>query len=58
VTASDTGSSCVQIRRNGDRIEIGDTKHPDAKPLSFTQQEMDVFLSGVDRTVFEQFRSE
>jgi uncharacterized protein DUF397 len=56
VTASDSSGTCVRMRRNGDRIEIGDTKTPD-QVLSFTQAEIDVFLAGVDSKVFDQFRT-
>lgn len=57
VTASDTGTSCVKVRRHQGLIEIGDTKDPDGTVLGFTQEEIDVFLEGVRNGVFDGFRS-
>lgn len=40
------GGDCVEMRRNGDRIEVRDSKNPQGAVLSFTRAEFDAWLDG------------
>lgn len=40
------GGDCVEMRRNGDRIEVRDSKDPDGPVLSFRPSEVDAWLDG------------
>lgn len=52
--ASDTGSSCVQQRRNGDRIEIRDSKHPGGPVLTdITLEEFRVWIEAARHGEFD-----
>jgi hypothetical protein len=50
-TASTSGA-CVEVGREGDRILVRDSKHPEQQPLAFTRTEWDVFLAGVEAGQF------
>ncbi len=53
-TASDSHGSCVEVRRNGDRIEVRDTKAHGAGPvLSFTSPEFAAWLDGAKGGEFD-----
>ncbi len=40
------GGDCVEMRRNGDVIQVRDSKHTDGPVLSFTRSEFIAFLHG------------
>lgn len=44
-TYSNTGD-CVELRRNGDVIELRDSKDPDGPVLRYTTSELAAFLKG------------
>ncbi|GAA0918821.1 DUF397 domain-containing protein [Nonomuraea longicatena] len=50
---SDTADGCVVVRRNGDRIEVGDTKPEGLGLLSFTPFEWLCFRKGVEAGQFD-----
>ena len=45
--------TCVEVARIPGRYLIRDTKHPDATPLSFTDDEWDAFVRAVKRDEFQ-----
>lgn len=52
-TASDTGN-CVELRRNGDVVELRDSKdHGDGPTLGFTKAELAAFLDGAKKGEFD-----
>ena len=53
-SASDSNGSCVELRRNGDKIELRDSKHPDGSILKdFTSSELAAFIDGARRGEFD-----
>lgn len=48
-----SGGSCVELRRNGDTVELRDSKHPDGAILRFTNAELDAFLDGARNGEFD-----
>jgi uncharacterized protein DUF397 len=48
------GGSCVQARRQGELIEVRNSKKPDAGTVSFTAAEWDSFLDGAKKGEFDQ----
>ena len=53
-TASNNANGCVEMRRNGDAIEVRDTKQHGAGPvLTFTPAEFSAWLDGATRGEFE-----
>jgi Domain of unknown function (DUF397) len=52
-TASGSNDSCFELRRNGARIELRDTKHRDGQILDdFTPAELAAFIDGAARGEF------
>jgi hypothetical protein len=52
-SASDANGSCVEMRRNGDAIEVRDTKQDGRGPvLSFTAPEFAAWLDGANKGEF------
>jgi len=53
-SASDSGGSCFELRRNGRKIELRDSKHPDGAILNdFTSAELAAFIDGARRGEFD-----
>ena len=53
-SASGDQGSCFELRRNGDRIEMRDSKHPDGSILNdFTSSELAAFIDGARRGEFD-----
>jgi hypothetical protein len=50
---SSNGGQCVEIRRNGESIEIRDSKDRSGPILRFTAAEFDAFLDGARRAEFD-----
>lgn len=51
---SNNGGNCVELRRNGDRVEVRDTKDAGDGPiLRFTRSEFDAFLDGARNGEFD-----
>ncbi len=48
-----SGGSCVELRRNGEIIELRDSKHADGPTLRFTNAELDAFLDGAKNGEFD-----
>ena len=48
------GGSCVEARRQGDLIEVRNSKNPDIATVRFTVEEWDSFLFGAKRGEFDQ----
>jgi hypothetical protein len=40
-------STCVEVARDGDRILMRDSKHPEMAPLAFGEAEWAAFVAGV-----------
>ncbi len=40
------GGDCVEMRRNGERVEVRDSKRPDGPVLAFTAAEFAAWLDG------------
>jgi hypothetical protein len=51
--ASDPNGSCVQLRRNGDAIEVRDSKDPEGPILQFTRAEMAAWIDGAKAAEFD-----
>ena len=49
---SDGGNNCVELRRNGTRIEMRNSNDPNGGILSFTSGEIDAMFDGVDNREF------
>jgi hypothetical protein len=52
-TRSSGEGNCVLLRRNGDVIEVMDSKHPDGAPHRFTPAELAAFLDGAKKAEFD-----
>ena len=53
-SASDTGTSCVELRRHKGMIELRDTKDQGVGPiLKFRSDELAAFLDGAKRNEFD-----
>jgi len=48
------GGSCVEARRNGELIEVRNSKNPSAATVRFTVEEWDSFLFGAKRGEFDR----
>ena len=46
-TRSNGSNGCVELRRNGDSIEVRDSKNPTGPALMFTAGEWGAFTTGV-----------
>lgn len=46
-------SGCVQVRTNGELIQVRDSKNPDEGELTYNQQEWAAFLAGVKAGEFD-----
>ena len=44
--------SCVEVAKVADRYLIRDSKNPEVGPLSFSEDEWDTFVGGVQRGTF------
>jgi hypothetical protein len=54
ISASDSNGTCVEVRRNGEHIEIRDSKDPAGKVLDgFTKPELAAFLRGAREGRFD-----
>jgi hypothetical protein len=51
-TKSNGGSNCVELRRNGDVVELRDSKNPNGPILTFTGSELDAFVDGAGKGEF------
>lgn len=52
-TASDSNGSCFELRRNGDKIELRDSKHPEGSILNdFSSAELAAFIDGASKGEF------
>jgi hypothetical protein len=51
-TKSNDASNCVELRRNGDVVELRDSKNPDGPILTFTGSELDAFADGASKGEF------
>jgi hypothetical protein len=47
------GGDCVELRRNGDLIEVRDGKDPQGPVLRFTRAEFDAWLDGAKKREFD-----
>jgi len=47
------GGSCVEARRNGELIEVRNSKNPAAATVRFTVEEWDSFLFGAKNGEFD-----
>jgi hypothetical protein len=47
------GGNCVEMRREGDTIQIRDSKNPAGPMLTFTPQEIDAWLDGARNREFD-----
>ncbi len=52
-TASDSNGTCVEMRRDGDVIEVRDTKDRTGPVLRFTPGELEAWLDGAKRGEFD-----
>lgn len=56
--ASDEQGSCVEQRRNGDAIEVRDSKDRSGPVLTFTRAEFAAWLDGARRGEFDHLLTE
>lgn len=52
-SASDSGGTCVEMRRNGRQIEVRDSKDPQGAVLRFTRAEWAAWLDGAQKGEFD-----
>ena len=53
-SASDSGGNCFELRRNGTKIELRDSKHRDGTVLDdFTPAELAAFIDGAKSGEFD-----
>lgn len=52
-TKSGAGQNCVQLRRNGQVVELRDSKDPEGPIHRFTRGEIDAFLDGAKKGEFD-----
>jgi hypothetical protein len=45
--------TCVEMRRQGDVIEVRDSKHPDGPSLGYTRDEFAAWLDGAKEGEFD-----
>ena len=50
--ASNGSNGCVRLRRNGNAVEMSDSKNPDGPVLSFTGHEATTFMDAVRKGEF------
>jgi hypothetical protein len=50
---SGQGDNCVEMRRQGDVIEVRDSKHPDGPALGYTRDEFAAWLDGAKKGEFD-----
>ena len=43
-----SGGNCVEVAKDGDRYLVRDSKRPEIAPLTFTKDEWDAFVEGVN----------
>jgi hypothetical protein len=48
------GGSCVEVRRHAGRIEVRNSKRPEASSVHFTVEEWDSFLDGAKKGEFDR----
>jgi hypothetical protein len=51
--ASGATGDCVEMRRNGDVVEVRDSKDPDGPVLGYTRAELAAWLDGAKRGEFD-----
>lgn len=51
--ASSGGAQCVEMRRNGETIQVRDSKHPDGPALDYTAAEFAAWLDGAKKGEFD-----
>lgn len=51
-TKSNNNGACAEIRRDGDGVQIRDSKNPTGAVLTFTAEEWDAFCDGVEKGEF------
>jgi hypothetical protein len=44
---SSSNANCVEVRGQGERVGIRDSKNPDGPVLSFGTEEWDAFIEGI-----------
>lgn len=49
------GGSCVEFRKNGEMIQVRDSKDPDGPVLTFRPDEIDAMLRGAKDGEFDRF---
>ena len=47
-----SGGSCVEVAQDGEQFLIRDSKRPEVAPLTFTKDEWDAFVQGVNAGEF------
>jgi hypothetical protein len=52
-TKSADNNACVEMRRNGDTVQVRDSKDPDGPVLNFTPAELDAWLDGARKGEFD-----
>ena len=52
-SVSNPNGECVEVRREGDRVLVRDSKSPQGQPLAFTRTEWEAFIAGVKLREFE-----
>jgi Domain of unknown function (DUF397) len=57
IAAKSGGGNCLQVRRRGAVIQVGDSKNPGGPVLSYTLEEFDAFLDGAKKGEFDDFLS-
>jgi len=45
-------NACVEVARHGDVVRVRDSKHPERQPLTFTAEEWEPFVLGVQAGEF------
>jgi uncharacterized protein DUF397 len=50
---SNDATNCVEMRRNGETIQVRDSKDPEGPVLSFTPAELDAWLDGARKGEFD-----
>jgi hypothetical protein len=57
-SASDTGTSCVELRRHEGMVEVRDTKDRSGPVLRFRSDELAAFLDGAKKKEFDHLVGE
>ena len=51
---SNDATNCVELRRNGNVIQLRDSKDPNGPVLAFTGGELDAFVDGAGKGEFNE----